>query len=394
MTELKLHQQWVGEGKYRPAPKKTLRIPVYPEDIVHVPVQTVEELEFIRNGVGVHEWIPENSEILENAKLVNTPPEIWPERLNYKQKDGPPRYYREKKAREHNSHIIDDTSAEVDIYKAFDDHLRRWVAIKKLSTDNIQLQRRLEIEAKTQARFPKDPHRVEAYDFWIETKADGSKKNLYLVMEWMQHGSLDQLLAGRSKVRSQFQESEVLTVVHNTAETIDAGHKQKIIHNDLKPGNIFPILNDEGLIVDVKVGDFGLANWVLARVPTEEDMVTGTPAYMSPSRLKGEAPTLQSEIYALALIAFETMVGERFFNQPDFHVVLQAISKLNPARVIERLNEVGIVDSSLEQIFIKALTEPSEYNYAKATEFSHAFAAALTKKELPPIAEAKFIELV
>ena len=100
------------------------------------------------------------------------------------------------------------------------------------------------------------------------------------------------------------------SIIKQTAAALDAAHERGIVHRDLKPDNIMVARNRDGSDL-VKVVDFGIAKSVhgSAQKVTKTGLVVGTPEYMSPEQLVGDAVDARSDTFALALVAFHTLTG-------------------------------------------------------------------------------------
>ncbi|MDQ3625609.1 MAG: serine/threonine protein kinase [Verrucomicrobiota bacterium] len=181
------------------------------------------------------------------------------------------------------------------VYKARDTRLDRFVALKllrkELSTNPAEAAR-LEQEARVTAAV-NHPHVVQVYS------SGTAHGQIYLVMELVNHGSLDDLMAQQGRVP----ERQVLEAGIQVARGLQAAHEKGLVHRDVKPANI--------LFADArtaKIGDFGLA--VAAgqqdRAPKE---IWGTPYYVAPERLNNEPEDFRSDIYSLGATLFHALAG-------------------------------------------------------------------------------------
>ena len=181
------------------------------------------------------------------------------------------------------------------VYKARDTRLDRLVALKllrrELSADPVEAAR-LEQEARLTAAI-NHPNVVQVYS------AGHAHGQIYLVMELVDHGSLDDLIAQHTRLP----EAQVLQAGIEVAKGLQAAHEKGLIHRDVKPANI--LFTSAGT---AKVGDFGLA--VAAGQKAEaQNEIWGTPYYVAPERLNNEPEDFRSDIYSLGATLFHALAG-------------------------------------------------------------------------------------
>src|SRR5438132_8933584 len=164
------------------------------------------------------------------------------------------------------------------VYKAEDEKLRRFVALKFLMSgpgDDRQMRERLEREARAASAL-NHPSICTIHDF-VEHGGQ-----LFIVMEYLEGETLKDRLT-----RGALPESEAIGIVLTVASALEAAHGKNIVHCDVKPGNIF--ITNRG---EVKVLDFGIAK-LKRDVPTHvrqsvhDGFAVGTQAYMSPEQARG-----------------------------------------------------------------------------------------------------------
>jgi eukaryotic-like serine/threonine-protein kinase len=169
----------------------------------------------------------------------------------------------------------------------------------------------------------------------------------YLVMDLLEGESL------RKRVkRGRLTIGEAIHVIDEVASALIAAHDKGFIHRDLKPDNVFLVSHNERGRADCKLLDFGLAK-LLPRATTERAFRTatgaqlGTPDYMSPEQLQGaDRVDTRTDIYALGVLAFEILAGERprrysdgTFDLEGQSVVDAIIAKANPPQELAQLVE-------------------------------------------------------
>lgn len=187
-----------------------------------------------------------------------------------------------------------------EVWVAHDESLARDVAVKVLREEfagNSDFLDRLRTEARNSAALSHS-NIAQLYDYG-EQQGSG-----YLVMELV-HGEPMSDLLEREPVLPVLR---LLSILSQTARALHAAHVAGVVHRDVKPGNI--LLERSG---EVKITDFGVS-LASNQIPmTAAGMVMGTAQYLSPEQAIGKAATGASDIYALGIVAYESIVGNRPF---------------------------------------------------------------------------------
>ncbi len=195
-----------------------------------------------------------------------------------------------------------------DIYEVTHIATGRKRALKTMSPELLQhpgLRERFEQEwrlaSKIDSRFV-----VDVYDAGV----DEVSSMPFLVMDLLRGEHLKQRL--RRKSRLAF--PEVVLLLSQVALALEKSHAIGIIHRDLKPENLFLTKRDDGS-PEIKVLDFGIAKLMDGEVASPTiTQVLGTPIYMAPEQFDGrQRPGPQTDIYALALIAYTLLVGDTYW---------------------------------------------------------------------------------
>jgi serine/threonine protein kinase len=222
------------------------------------------------------------------------------------------------------------------VYKARDQHLDRFVAIKVLPPQLVadpDRKRRFVQEAKAASAL-NHPNIITIHDIARDNGRD------FIVMEYVEGKTL-----GESIPRRGMKLEEALKVAIQMADALAKAHAEGIIHRDLKPGNI--MLTEEGL---VKILDFGLAKLVenplqgkeestgTVQPRTAEGMIVGTASYMSPEQAAGKPVDARSDIFSFGSILYEMVTGQRAFQGDSAMSTLAAILNQDPkpAREVAR----------------------------------------------------------
>jgi serine/threonine protein kinase len=189
----------------------------------------------------------------------------------------------------------------------------------------------------------------------------------YLVMEFMDAGSTDQLLRIVGPVESRY----AIPILNQVLQGVAHAHSLGYVHRDLKPNNI--LLNRRG---QAKITDFGIAKVLGGEALTKQGFVLGTTAYMAPEYLTHGRDSEQLDIYALGVTFYELLSGHKpfEFERDDESVAAFA------ARVIKEppppLSTHHPVPAELERVLMKAIEQDPRKRYKTADKFRQELAAA------------------
>ena len=233
------------------------------------------------------------------------------------------------------------------VFLARDERLQRDVAIKVLlgeSPLNADARAQLEHEARAVARIG-HPGVVDVFD--LGELDDGSA---FIVMEYLTGRALSEEIArhGRGSPR------QVGDLLRQVGAALSAAHRTGVVHRDIKPQNVFLTQTADGF--HARLLDFGVARVAGANVETTRSgaVLLGTPAYMAPEQISGAAGDERSDLYSLAAVAFEALVGRRLVKQrPSMAATLAAILNETPPDVSTFFTEVP---ASLDGLFRAALS--------------------------------------
>jgi serine/threonine protein kinase/predicted Zn-dependent protease len=243
------------------------------------------------------------------------------------------------------------------VYKALHKDLNTVFALKILRETEVssaEVLDRFKREAQAEARL-RHPNIVAIHDAGQEAGVH------YLAMDYIEGDPLTTHLARSFKVRDMISRLEkVVRAVHHA-------HEQGIIHRDLKPANIMIDLAGEPHIMD-----FGLAKFLddpKRIMLTKDGSFLGTPYYMAPEQIRGEAGTVgpRSDIYSLGVIMYEILCGRTPHVAPNsveiFHKILS--EEPPPPRLFN-----ARIHPDLQTICLKAIDKDPKLRYANAGEFA------------------------
>jgi ligand-binding sensor domain-containing protein/tRNA A-37 threonylcarbamoyl transferase component Bud32 len=150
-----------------------------------------------------------------------------------------------------------------------------------------------------------------------------SKDNIFIAMEFLQGKTLSQKIQKEKKLKL----AEAVHVMVQVADAIAKIHGKNIIHRDLKPDNIM-LIEKDGDANFVKLLDFGLAKTQYQTRLTQTGIVIGTINYLSPEQISGMGASAASDIYALGIMFYETITGEKpFIGDTTIDIMKQIIDK-------------------------------------------------------------------
>ena len=205
---------------------------------------------------------------------------------------------------------------------------------------------------------------------------------VFLAMEYITGKSLKQVL----KDDAPLPIPRTVGMIRQIADGLDAAHKMNIVHRDLKPDNIIVSRDDAGND-QCKVVDFGIAKAIGSgeKALTRTGFVIGTPEYMSPEQLMGEEIDHRSDIYALALVAYQCFTSELPFDGsgPDRGMMARLTSQ---PRLLTEARPDRAWPSGLQAVLNKALDRQRDNRYASAGAFAAALEAGMKSAVAAPSA--------
>ena len=271
------------------------------------------------------------------------------------------------------------------VLKAFDEKLRRHVAIKVLNAELAATsppRKRFLREARASAAIRHDNvvhvYNVEEYPL------------PYLVMELIEGETLQQKL----KRQGPLEIREILSIGRQIAAGLAAAHAQGLIHRDIKPANILietmlstspsvervdqtvltkshESLNQSGLSLHVKLSDFGLARTADDASLSTSALIAGTPMYMSPEQAQGGTLTPASDLFSLGTVLYEMATGHPPFRAAGVVAVLQRVATATPRAMTESIPELP---AWFVEIVAKLHAKDPAHRYRSASEVADVFA--------------------
>ncbi|MCL4265242.1 MAG: SUMF1/EgtB/PvdO family nonheme iron enzyme [Anaerolineae bacterium] len=265
------------------------------------------------------------------------------------------------------------------VYEAQDTRLGRRVALKVIRGEfslDPSFSKRFEQEAQAAASLH-HPNIVTIYDYGY---ADGMS---YLAMRLIRGMTLRQYLDEHRRLTLE----QALPILHQLAEALDYLKDRRLVHRDLKPGNV--MLEEKANSLAITLTDFGLVRSLERTVAiTQSDGILGTPAYLAPEQVDakqwGEITPL-TDVYSLGVMAYEMLVGQLPF-EGQLVALLRAHSDTPPPP--------PDLDDELSEVLLNALTKSPAQRFESAGIMVQALAEVADSKQHKGIQQLTLEDLV
>ena len=214
------------------------------------------------------------------------------------------------------------------------------------------------------------PNVAAIYDF-----GETSDGLIYLAMEFVEGEPLTTIIAAAGALPP----ARAASIIRQTGDALAVAHEFGIVHRDLKPDNIMIARNRDGSDC-VKVVDFGIAKAanIEAQKVTRTGLIVGTPEYMSPEQLAGDALDGRSDIYSLALVGFAALTGQLPFPSETAQEAMIMRLTDRPRTLAEM--KPGIAwPAELQAVMDRALAREAASRYTSASQFGRDFALAIER---------------
>ncbi|MER5389465.1 serine/threonine-protein kinase [Saccharopolyspora sp. NPDC002686] len=258
-----------------------------------------------------------------------------------------------------------------EVWEAVDVRLDRTVAIKVLKAElcgDAEFLHRFRTEARTTASL-NHPGIAAVHDYG-ETAAipDGPEDTAYLVMELVEGEPLAAILAREGRINTD----HTLDMLEQAGQALQAAHERGLVHRDVKPGNI--LITPDG---KVKLTDFGIAKAADSAPVTRSGMVMGTAHYIAPEQALGEDATPSSDVYSLAVVGYECLMGHRpFLSDNAVTVAMMHIRDIPPPLPPD-------VPPGVRALIEATMVKDPRRRYVDGGEFANAVAAVRAGRPLP-----------
>ncbi|MDB4976460.1 MAG: Serine/threonine protein kinase PrkC, regulator of stationary phase [Myxococcaceae bacterium] len=244
------------------------------------------------------------------------------------------------------------------VYRAEQQPLGRLVALKVLSPNytgenDPEFHRRFFLEASIASKLS-HPNTVTIFDYG---KTDDDV--YYIAMELLEGRTLHRVLRDEAPLSAE----RTMHIGRQICRSLREAHNAGVIHRDLKPANVF-LLNHGDESDVVKVLDFGLVKNLLDKGEelTQTGLFMGSPKYMSPEQIRGDACDGRVDIYALGVMMYEMLTGKVPFDRQNSVNILMAHIHEDVPR-IQVMNPNALVPAALENVVRKCMSKSVEGRY-------------------------------
>jgi serine/threonine-protein kinase len=265
------------------------------------------------------------------------------------------------------------------VYKGFDPHIRRTVALKTIRKDLMDdeqeatLLARFHNEAQAAGRLS-HPGIVGVYEWGEEGDV------AFLAMEYVEGNSLrDYFVRG-----TRFDSRDTVSVMAQLLDALQHAHEQGVWHRDIKPANIIVMKNGK-----LKIADFGIARIDSSNL-TQIGAVMGTPGYMSPEQYSGATVDWRADIFSAGVVMYQLLTGERPFTGSAETIAYKVChekprlpSEVDPARCTDQFDAVVMT----------ALAKKAEERFQEARVFRDAVLEAHAAPPNPTLSEETILNV-
>jgi serine/threonine-protein kinase len=256
------------------------------------------------------------------------------------------------------------------VYKGFDPHIRRTVALKTIRKELVDedqaatLLARFRNEAQAAGRLS-HPGIVGVYE-WGE-----AGELVFLAMEYVEGNSLREYFNRGTR----FDGPDTVSIMAQLLDALHYAHQQGVWHRDIKPANIIIMKNGK-----LKIADFGIARIDSSNL-TQTGAIMGTPGYMAPEQYSGQTVDWRADIFSAGVVLYQLLTGARpFTGSPE--TIAYKICHEQPARPSEA--DPGRCTTQFDAVAMKALAKKPDERYQNG----HAFRDAILAAHAAPVSAA------
>jgi serine/threonine protein kinase len=263
------------------------------------------------------------------------------------------------------------------VYKGFDPHIRRTVALKTIRKEVMEdgqaetLLARFRNEAQAAGRLS-HPGIVAVYE-WGE-----AGDLVFLAMEYVQGNSLREYFNRGTR----FDGRDAVSIMVQLLDALHYSHEQGVWHRDIKPANII-IMNNGKL----KIADFGIARIDSSNL-THAGAVMGTPGYMAPEQYTGDAVDWRADIFSAGVVMYQLLTGARPFIGNAESIAYKICHEEPPP---PSTADPGRCTPQFDEVARKALAKKPPDRYQTAHAFRDALLSSYAAPLSPNVSEETII---
>ncbi|WP_237570141.1 serine/threonine-protein kinase [Mycolicibacterium lacusdiani] len=259
-----------------------------------------------------------------------------------------------------------------EVRDGWDTRLDRAVAVKLLYPglcSQPETRERFTVEARSAAAL-NHPDIVSIFDFGDDDESP------FIVMERLPGETLGDRIA-----LGQLSSAEVREALCSVLSALSAAHAAGMLHRDVKPGNV--LLTSSG---GVKLADFGIAK-TPGGAHTTTGQIVGTLAYMSPERIASKPASVADDLYAVGVVGYESLTGQKPFQQDEIMPLARAILEEDPVPLSTLRPDV---DPDLAAVIERAMSRDPQRRFANADDMRDALTGGVARQFTParPVAFA------
>lgn len=264
------------------------------------------------------------------------------------------------------------------VYKAFDPHIRRTVALKVIHKEFIEddqaatLMARFKNEAQAAGRLS-HPGIVAVYEYGEEDAV------AYIAMEYVQGKGLREYFQRGTR----FGLNDTVSIMTRLLDALAYAHEEGVIHRDVKPANIIIMSNGK-----LKLADFGIAHLDSSNL-TQVGAIMGSPGYMAPEQYTGTSVDQRADIFSAGVVLYQLLTGVKPFTGSTETVAYKICFEphVDPSKLVSELES-----TKFDSVVGRALAKTPGDRYQTARKFLDSILDAYSAPVSPVVSEATIID--
>ena len=264
------------------------------------------------------------------------------------------------------------------VYKAFDPHIRRTVALKVIHKDFIEddqaatLMARFKNEAQAAGRLS-HPGIVAVYEYGEEDAV------AYIAMEYVQGKGLREYFQRGTR----FGLNDIVSIMTRLLDALAYAHEQGVIHRDVKPANIIIMSNGK-----LKLADFGIAHLDSSNL-THVGTIMGSPGYMAPEQYTGVSVDQRADVFSAGVVLYQLLTGVKPFTGGTETIAYKICFEphVDPSKLVPELGS-----TKFDDVVGRALAKTPENRYRTAQKFLESILDAHSAPVSLAVSEATIID--